>query len=156
MLRLLAGIVIGFVIGFVLRKSRRGKVQLIFASVQDLNSGFTIWGDIKKMRLINTQKVGVTAAPVTSAGAPATIQPGSAVWASSDPSVATVEQDPSNELSAVVKAVAGAKGATQIKITADADLGEGVRSIEASGAIEVVVPEAAGFAPLTFGAPQEQ
>lgn len=133
-----------------------GMPRLIFASVQDLDTGFTVHGEIKKMRLVNTQKVGVTAAPVTATGAPATVQPGSAVWESSDPSVATVEQDPSNELAAVVKAVPGASGATQIKITADADMGDGVRNIEASGAIEVVVPEAAGFAPLTFSSPEEQ
>lgn len=101
-----------------------------------------------KMRLTNEQQVVVTVAPKTAAGRDAPVD-GDVVFASSDDSVATVTPGDDGK-SATVTAVA--PGIAQITARFDADLGEGTREIEASGALEVVDAEAA-TAEIVFGEP---
>lgn len=86
-------------------------------------------------------------------GFPAQVEAGSVKFSSSDEGVFTVEPDPDSEKVAVVKAVA--PGAGTLTFEADADLGEGVKTITGSVTIEVTGGEASGLA-LSFGEPQEQ
>lgn len=101
-------------------------------------------------RITTEQKVRVTVQPLTASGKPAKID-GSVKFTSSDEAVASVTAE--NATSATVVAVA--EGAAQIVATFDADLGEGVREITASGALEVVSPEAES-AEIVFGTPEPQ
>lgn len=83
---------------------------------------------------INTSQQFQPVLMVTNAaGQPATVQPGSVVWASSDPTVISVTADPANEMAATAPAVAPNQVdasnnpiPARITVTADADLGAGV------------------------------
>lgn len=98
-------------------------------------------------RITTEQTVSVTVAPKTAAGNPAPID-GAVEFASSDVTVAIVEQ-----LDAVsARVIPVAVGVVQITAVFDADLGEGVREVEASGALEVVAAEAV-TAEIVFGTP---
>lgn len=100
------------------------------------------------MRLTNEQRVLVTAIAVTLGGNPAPID-GAVNFTSSDESVARI--DVVDDTSAYVTAVG--PGAAQVFASFDADLGDGVRLIELSGAIEVV-PAEAERGEIQFGAPE--
>lgn len=88
--------------------------------------------------LTDEQQVALSVAYKTAAGNPARVD-GVPVWTSSDPSIVSliVAED---GLSA--QAVSGALGSAQITVSADADLGEGVREILATLDIEVHAAEA--------------
>ena len=103
---------------------------------------------IQLMRLTNEQRVLVTAIALTAAGNPAPID-GEVSFTTSDDGVASIERVDAN--SAYVTAVA--EGAAQITASFDADLGDGVRTIELSGAIEVV-PAEAERGEIQFGEPE--
>lgn len=102
--------------------------------------------------LNNEQFVTGQIQPVTKKEKPAPVQAGTVSYASSDPSIFTVDVDPSDETKFTVTGVA--PGTAQLDISADADLGDGVRTINAFAAIEVLPAEAAGFN-IVFGEPQE-
>lgn len=85
------------------------------------------------MRLTNEQQVQVTVKPKTAAGNPADID-GVVSYTSSNLDAATISE--------TGMIVAGEPGITKITATFDADLGEGVRTIELSGVVEVVAAEA--------------
>lgn len=99
-------------------------------------------------RITTEQRVSVTVQPKTAAGNPARID-GAVEWTSTDPNVATVQS--TGPMSAMVVSVG--PGVTQILATFDADLGEGVRAVEMSGALEVVEAEAV-TAEIVFGTPE--
>jgi uncharacterized protein YjdB len=104
------------------------------------------------MRLTTEQFSVIAIAIITALGRPAPID-GAPVWASSDETVAAVIPDPADPTKATVTAVG--PGVAQISVSVDADLGEGVRTITATGAIEVVLAEAQTLE-LQFGPPQLQ
>lgn len=114
---------------------------------------FKIKGEIMALSLTSTQFATGTLQPVDSKGRPASVEPGSVVFTSSDPSVFIVEQDPLNELAIIVTAIG--EGTAQLDYSADADLGAGIVSISGFTAIEVLPALAVGFG-LTFSTPQEQ
>lgn len=90
--------------------------------------------------------------PKSKKGNPARVD-GVPTWESSDPTVVSVH--PSEDgLSALVKAV-GPVGAASVKIKADADLGEGVSTIEGSFNVAVEGGAAADFG-LAFDSVEEQ
>jgi hypothetical protein len=103
---------------------------------------------IHHMRLTNEQRVLVTAVALTAGGHPAPID-GEVIFGTSDAGVADIERV--DATSAYVTAVG--EGAAQITASFDADLGEGVRTIELSGAIEVVAAEAER-GEIQFGEPE--
>lgn len=83
---------------------------------------------------------------------PATVD-GVVAWESSDPKV-TVEVAPTDDTMCAISAP-GAIGTAQVKATADADLGEGVRQIITLFDIEVVGGEAVAGAISVIGDPQD-
>lgn len=99
-------------------------------------------------RITTEQQVRVEVRPLTAAGNPAPID-GNVVWATSDDTVADFE--PIDATSAMVRAVG--PGVALIGAAFDADLGDGVRSIQASGALEVVTAEAV-VGQIVFGEPE--
>ncbi len=99
-------------------------------------------------RITTEQRVSVRVLPLTAAGNPAQID-GEVLFTSSDEAVATVERI--DATSAFV--TAAGLGAAQIVATFDADLGDGVRAITSTGAIEVVGAEAE-TAEIVFGVPE--
>lgn len=103
---------------------------------------------VEKMRLTTEQRTLLTVVALTAAGNPAAID-GDVSFSTSDESVARI--DVIDATNAYVTAVG--PGAAQIFATFDADLGEGVRTIELSGAIEVV-PAEAERGELVFGEPE--
>lgn len=99
-----------------LHQSRR----IIFNQIRF--NGITITGEIKTMELREGQEFTVSAALETAAGHAAAFQAGTAVWESSDPSVASVEVDPNKELQAVVKGLDGSNnGSALITFSVDGD-----------------------------------
>jgi len=97
---------------------------------------------VPPMNLIlnNEQKCSVAIDPKTAAGNPAPVD-GIPTWESSDPSVATVEPSEDGKSASIVTGD-GAIGTATINVTADADLGEGIRSITDTVNLMVVQPEA--------------
>lgn len=129
------------------RPPKKRKARLVFR----IKTGPQSFIEGKKMRITNEQEFDVELVPLTAAGRPAAVD-GEAVFTSSDETVCTVVQ--TGPLSAIVTAAAGsAMGAAQIVAKVDADLGEGVREIVGSLAVEVV-PAEAETVELKAGAPR--
>lgn len=99
--------------------------------------------NIKMLVLPNDHKVTASIQPVDSKGNPATID-GLASWSSSSADIVTVTNVSADSLSADV--VPGtALGSAQINVTADADLGSGVQTINGVLDVQVVAGQAVGF-----------
>lgn len=104
--------------------------------------------------LTSTQKCPLAIAAVDAKGNPAPVE-GAPSWSSSEPAFVTVA--PSEDgLSAVITAVGPVTPTpVQINVTADADLGEGVKSITGLLEVSVVAGEAVGVA-ISAGSPEAQ
>lgn len=109
----------------------------------------TITGVNLMARMNNEQTIEVSVTPRTADGNPAAVD-GPARF-SADPAIGAFEQ--LTDTSARFTPDVGALGAAQIVVVVDADLGEGVRELTASGALEIVSPEAETLE-VTFGEPQ--
>lgn len=92
---------------------------------------------IKAKNIMLTLEVGQhalgTLAPKKANGEPATVETGKTVFSSSNEEVATVTQDPDNELSC--KVVCVGIGEATITGSVDADLGEGIRTLTATATV---------------------
>lgn len=151
--------VIGYVIGclatalaalFILAAGRCRCAALQGRLRIQLATDTWIEGERLMARITNEQKVKITVVPTTAAGHPAPID-GEVEFLSDNVDVAVVERI--DATSAYVLAVA--PGAALISASFDADLGEGVRTVTATGALEVVAAEAE-TAEITFGEPELQ
>lgn len=100
--------------------------------------------------ITDEEQIPLSVGFTTSTGNPATID-GTPRWASSDEAVVTLRVA-EDGLSAVAVSV-GPLGMAQISVTADADLGEGVREITGILEIEVRAAEAV-FVGITAGEPE--
>ena len=109
------------------------------------------WRRITMLQLTNTQQCPIAVSGVDKKGNPAELD--SVVFTSSDPSVATVDADPSDPNKALIKAVAA--GTAQINVSADADLGDGVNTLTGTLDLTVVAGQAVGFV-INTGTPEEQ
>ena len=93
--------------------------------------------------LANDHKVTASIQPVDAKGNPATID-GLAAWSSSSTDIVNVTNVSADSLSADV--IPGtAMGTAQINVTADADLGSGVTTINGVLDVQVVAGQAVGF-----------
>jgi hypothetical protein len=101
--------------------------------------------------LKDNQRVTVNVSPVDAKGNPAQVD-GAPVWAVVGPSILTLE--PSTDGLTCVATTTGALGVTQLTVTADADLGEGVVTISGLMDFEVVGGMAVGLA-VTAGVPED-
>jgi hypothetical protein len=101
--------------------------------------------------LTDTQKVTLSIDPRNAKGNPAPVD-GVPEWAVSNPGVGTITPS-ADGLSATFVATTG--GDTQVSVTADADLGDGVRSLSATLDISVKPGEAVTLG-ITAGTPEEQ
>ncbi len=119
--------------------------------------GIKITGDIKEMELREGQKVSASASLKTAAGNDAAYQTGSAVWTSSDPAVASVEVDATNELAATIHGLNGAANTpVLVTFTADGDPdADQTRDVVAT--LDVVVTQGeAVVAEITAGTPEDE
>lgn len=103
--------------------------------------------------MTDSQFVTGTVKPINKKGNPAAVQTGSAVWTSSDPAVLLVEQDATEELG--VKVTGVASGAARCSCSFDADLGDGVTTVEIFEDFSISSGPAVGGS-IVFGAPSEQ
>lgn len=106
-------------------------------------NNINIQGGIIMAKLTLTQFLEGILKPVDRLGNPASVEPGTVQFSSSDEQVFVVEQDPTHETK--LKVTAKGVGVAQLNYQADADLGEGVKTISGFTAIEVQPAEAAGF-----------
>lgn len=134
---LLAGIA-GFIAGRASagKKKYKRNERIRFTSVTI--DGNTIKGDIMSFILKADQKVSVSIQPVDKFGNPATVD-GAPVWVDATGQTNVVASD--DGLTAVITPN-GAVGTTQINVTADADLGDGVVTIAGVLDLEVVAGSA--------------
>lgn len=106
---------------------------------------------ITSMQLTDIQSVQLSILPVDAKGNAAPVEDGSVQFVSSDPTIITVgpdPADPTNQLKAVATAVGPltAPGASvQVSVSADADLGAGVTTINGSLDFTVVASQATGL-----------
>ncbi len=101
--------------------------------------------------LKDDQKCRLSVSPVDKKGKPAKVE-GAPAWSSSDETVATVVPA-ADGMSADV--VAGNPGICQINVSADADLGEGVKTISGTLDVTIEAGEAVGLA-ISTGTPEPQ
>lgn len=97
----------------------------------------------------NDEKISGSIKPVNRAGEPAPID-GVPLWANSNPDVLDLVVSEDGK-SATLTSKSGVTGTATVTCTFDADLGEGVRTIEATGDI-VVDPAEAVAGAIEFGA----
>lgn len=117
-------------------------IRTAFFDLAD-NENLTIEGEIITMQLKEGQRVRIAVALKTRRGNLAKFQDGSASFVSSDPSVATVTQNPNNPLEATVEGVDGSENeSVLIEFRADGDPGEGVRDIIATLPVTVTQGDA--------------
>lgn len=99
----------------------------------------------------------VVGSPKDIKGEDTTIQAGTLKVTSSNEEVFTVAPDETNpENNTAFKAVAGRSGAAVLRIEADADLGEGVKTIFTEIAVEVTASGAVGFGEPQFTVEKQQ
>ena len=141
-----------------LEEKRAARQSLTVIRVQDLDTGLIIEGRITLMILTDNQKARITfGQPLDRKGFPAKVQDGSVTFSISDDS-AVVTQDPTDPFSADVVASHPTPDnqAATITISADADLGEGVKTISGAEPLIVTSGEAAGFGNAAVGPITEQ
>ena len=102
--------------------------------------------------LTDVQKVTLSISPKGAAGNPAPVQ--DVTWEVSDPTIVTVTPDAANPLSAVVTTT-GTLGTAQVSASADADMGDGVKTITGVLDIEVRASEAVMF-DINAGVPESR
>ena len=147
---LMIGLYIIIDIIYFYRKHKR-KPKILLTLEFDNNK---IKGEILMIGLKVEQNVKVKLQPMDRLGNPATVEPGSVQFESSDPDVFTVIQSPDNELEATVFSSLDNPGTAQLDYSADADLGEGVVKISGFSAVEVLPLQAVGFG-LNVGEPED-
>lgn len=81
------------------------------------------------------------------------VEKGTVEWESSDPTVATVEEDPENEFQGKVTTLAA--GTTEIRYKADADVGEGVEHITGFDTFIVTDRRATSLSSEEVGTPED-
>jgi hypothetical protein len=108
-------------------------------------------GEVAMLVLKDAQKVTITVSPIDAKGNTAQVD-GVPAWAVADPAILTLV--PSDDGLTCVATTTGAVGTTQITITADADLGEGVKTISGLVDVEVVSGMAAGLN-IVAGTPED-
>lgn len=117
-----------------------------------------ITGGITMVSIKYTQQLrGALGSPVDAKGNEAPIEAGTLKITSDDPEIFTVEPDenqPDNEFA--FKIVAKKAGVAQLNYEADADLGDGVKTISGFTGVEVLPGEAVGFGTPVFGEVEEQ
>jgi len=113
-----------------------------------------IKGEILMIGMKVSQKVKVTLQPKNRLGNPASVEPGSVVFESSDLDICTVVQNPDNELEAEVFSSTNNPGTAQLEFRADADLGEGVEQISGFSAVEILPLQAVRFG-ISVGIPED-
>lgn len=101
-----------------------------------------------KVLISDEEKITLTMNPKTRSGRPANVQNPS--WTSADPSIVTVEPTADGKSCALVSQ---SVGTTTIHVSADADLGDGVRALETDFDFEVAAAEASDLG-LTAGEPE--
>ena len=100
--------------------------------------------------LTDEQKVSLSVGFFTKAGNPANVD-GTPTWASSDPAIVTVT--PSEDGRSAVATTVGPLGTAQVTVSADADLGEGVKLV--TGVLDIEVrPAEAVSAGIVAGTPE--
>lgn len=110
---------------------------------RDSREGVTL-----KVLISDEQKITLTMNPKTQAGHPAAVE--NPAWVSLDPSIVTAEP---SEDGLSCNLVSQGVGTTKIQVAADADLGEGVRTINTEFDFEVAAAEASDLG-LSAGEPE--
>lgn len=103
------------------------------------------------IQLTDIQKVTLSISAVDAAGNPAPIE--NALWASSNPSVLTITENPDG-LTAVAETV-GPLGNAQIQVSADARIGEGEVVLQGVLDVEVIASEATALN-IAAGTPESR
>ena len=129
----------------------RQKPRMILSFIID---HIKIKGDIDMISLKATQQQKFKIGFVDAKGNAANVEPGSVDISISDESVATVERNPDDETEFTVKAKG--TGTAQLNVSADADLGEGVKPVSDFAAVEVRPGDAVGVGIQALGEPEEQ
>lgn len=126
------------------------KLYLKFSIIEN---NLIIKEGVVMLALTKTQKATIGVQAFDSSVPPVEAVVENITFASSDESVCTVVQDPTNPTQAEV--IAHADGVAQILVSADADLGEGTLPISGTLNVEVQSIIATGFS-FTVGTPLEQ
>jgi hypothetical protein len=108
----------------------------------------TLEGDITMYKIPNIYDLSLSIQPVDAKGQPAPVD-GVPVWAVSDEAIAALNPA-ADGLSCVVVPLVPLSSTFQVRVTADADLGDGTRTLEGSIDLEVGPSEAVALG-ITVG-----
>lgn len=128
---------------------QKGRVVLSF-----IINNQKIEGVISMIQISATQKQRFKVNFTDAKGNPAQVQAGSVSISVADEAVATVVRDPEDETTFDV--LGASPGTTQLNVTADADMGDGVKTISDFSAVEIRPGEAVGVGIVPVGEVQEQ
>lgn len=138
----------------------RAAPPAIYLQITDMESGFTVTGANITMNLKNDQQVRVRLVVKNRRGGPAKLQAGSVQWSANAATGAfTVEADPNDEMSALVKGNPESPGGPEdlgtVNVKFDADASEGIKEKEGQGAVNVIAGDA-NISELEFDTPEDQ
>lgn len=114
--------------------------DLIFTLYID---SITIKSKFMQAELTTVQKINGQVTPKNKLGQPAPVETGTVSFASDNPDIADVVEDPNDETKFTI--VGKGEGTTKIKFQADADRGEGVTTITGEIDVTVLPAAASGF-----------
>ena len=130
---------------WMVNKARKLNLVLHF------EGGFSVKGDDLMLTLTSTQKAALSVTAVDAKGNPAPVE--NVVFIGSDPAVAVVQTNASDPTKATV--FGRTVGTMQVRVTADADIGEGEKELAGLLDVEIVAAEAVALG-ITAGTPEEQ
>lgn len=137
---------LGDLVALVLRHRSRPRVAFTRVQIGRLS----ITGDLQMLLLTNGQKVTLSIAPLDAFGQAARID-GLPAWNVSDGALATIT--PAEDGMSAVLEPLGPVGLLQVQVTADADLGEGIKSLSGTLDVQVEAGEAVTLG-ITAGVPE--
>lgn len=147
------GVVLWVILG---KKKQKQKEKLLFTYFG--NEFIKIQSTQMATIFKSDQNATFQVAPVDRKGRPAKVQEGSVEYSIDDSSVATVEEDPTDETK--FKVVSSAEAITEAKlanvtVSADADTGDGIKTVTGVLAIVVEPDGAEGFGITTLTEPAD-
>jgi hypothetical protein len=157
MVTIIAFFLAGLLVGHFFRSARRKRKQPAI-TITYFASNFTL---IKSKEMVVVFKPNQTAtfqiSPTDRKGNPATVEAGSVDYSSPHPSV-IVEEDPTDETKFVVRTAPDAVTeslSVDVKVSADANLGDGVTTIEGTLTVVIEPESAVGFNVVTTSEPTD-
>ncbi len=143
-------IAMAIIVAYCLKFFPRQKPRMVLSFIID---DIKIKGVIQMIQLKATQKQKFKVEFQDAKGNVATVQPGTVSIAVENESVAAIVRDADDETKFEV--FGGEPGTTQLNVSADADLGDGIKTVSDFSAVEVRAGDAVGVGIVALSEPED-